>query len=798
MGVTSALSGALTPEHVGAAVAEHGARALGGTGGIVYALERGDRLQVVGSWGYPAEVVEAYGTLALDEALPAPRAARERRTVAADSPAEIAERYPALSGIHRGSLCAVPMLAGSEVVLGALAVFRGDHTRAFLPAERELLEALARVSAHALERASLHSRLHRLQATTADLARALTPHEVAATAAAQGAEALGASSAWVALLDDGRRTLELAHAAGHPDSTVQRFRSFSLDADLPLAEAARTRTALWLEGADAIFGRYPLFAQVRPQAQSAALLPLTNEGAALGAIGLVFDTPRAFAPADRDYLLTLTRLCGHALGRAQRYQDEHDLALTLQQALLPSGLPRAEGVELAVRYLPSADGAAAGGDFYDALELTAGRVGIAVGDVVGHGPGAAAAMGQLRGALRAYALEGRSPARVLQLLSRYADGVPGARGATVAYAVIDPAAREVRYAAAGHPPPLLVLPDGSTRYLDRARGVPLDRALGHMYVDAMDTVPEGATLVLYSDGAIERRDETLDAGLARLSAAAVAAGHVEPEALATGLVSALLDGADRTDDVALLVARVHRPALTPLRLWFAARADQLAVVREAMRGWLASADVDRGDAEMLVLAAGELCANAVEHAYGDEGEGSVEVSLSRSPGGTLVLVVRDRGRWRPPPADPGVRGRGLVIVRGLMTSVDIDEGTDGTTVTARYRPAGFVVEVPPPGPALVELERSGEATVVRIVGEVDEVNERYVEAELAALGAQPVIVDLSALAFIGSAGIRILFGLADRAQRLVVVVPPDAPFRRALELAELGRAARLVDRLEDA
>ena len=430
-------------------MAEHGARALGSTGGIVYALDGGDALRVIGAWGFEDSVLDEYGVLALADDLPAPEAARERRTVSASGP-----RYARLGDV-KAAICAVPLLAGPEL-LGSVAVYRADG--AFLPAERELLEALGQVAGHALERASLYSRLNRLQATTADLARALTPREVAATAAAQGAEALRASSAWVAIVDPGRRTLELAHAAGHAEGTVQRFRSFSLDAELPLAEAVRTATPLWLESADAIFGRYPRFAEVRPQAQSAALLPLVDGGDALGAIGLVFDSPRTFGPADRDYLLTLTRLCGQALGRARVYQTEHDLALTLQQALLPDGLPRAEGLELAVRYLPTAEGAAAGGDFYDALKLTGGRIGIAVGDVVGHGPVAAAAMGQLRGALRAYALEGRSPGRVLQLLSRYADGVPGARGATVAYAVVDPAAREVRYASAGHPPPLLLAP----------------------------------------------------------------------------------------------------------------------------------------------------------------------------------------------------------------------------------------------------------------------------------------------------------------------------------------------------
>ncbi|MDA0142155.1 SpoIIE family protein phosphatase [Solirubrobacter deserti] len=776
----------MTPQDVGVAVSEHGARALGGTGGIVYALEGGDTLRVVGSWGYDPGLGAQYGVLALAADLPAPEAARERRTVTLDLRDEIAARYPGLESF--GSFCAVPMLAGPEL-LGAVAVTRAD-TRAFLPAERELLEALGRVAGHALERASLYSRLNRLQATTADLARALTPHEVAATAAAQGAEALGASSAWVALLDESRQSLELAHAAGHPEGTVQRFRSLPLTAELPLAEAARTSTPVWLEGADAIFGRYPRFAEVRPQAQSAALLPLVEGGAALGAIGLVFDTPRTFGPADRDYLLTLTRLCGQALGRAQVYQSEHDLALTLQQALLPDGLPRAEGLELAVRYLPTADGVAAGGDFYDALRLTGGRLGIAVGDVVGHGPQAAAAMGQLRSALRAYAIEGRSPARVLQLLSRYVEGVPGARGATLVYAVIDPAARELRYASAGHPPPLLLAPGEEPRFLEGARGVPLDRTLGHVYADATASLAENGTLILYSDGVIERRGEALDHGLARLADAAD--GALDVESLADRLLGTV--AARRTDDVALLVARVHVPEVAPLRLWFAARPDQLAVVREAMRGWLESAGVDRGDGEMLVLAAGELCANAVEHAYPEGRDGAVEVAMARDPGGTVSLVVRDRGRWRPPAVDPGDRGRGLAIVRALMGGGGVKSDPCHVVLWARYRPAGLA---PPPaaapGPALVEIERGPEVTVVRVMGEVDEFTVAGVEAALEDLGAEPVVVDLSRVAFIGSTGVRMLFALAERVARLVVAAPLDAPFRRALEVAELGRVAQLVE-----
>ena len=220
-GVTCALSGAATPEEVGHAVAEQGARALGGTGGVVYALAPGEQtLRVIGSWGYDPDAVDAYRAVAMTAELPVADVTRDRQTICIQTQTELQERYPMLVDRVVGSLCAVPLLAGEEV-LGAVGVSRSD-SRGFYPAERELLEALGRQGGQALERARLYrrqqlanDRLHRLQETTAALARALTPQEVAATAAAQGRDALGADSAWVALLDEHRRALELAHAAGH-------------------------------------------------------------------------------------------------------------------------------------------------------------------------------------------------------------------------------------------------------------------------------------------------------------------------------------------------------------------------------------------------------------------------------------------------------------------------------------------------------------------------------------------------------------------------------------------------------
>jgi anti-anti-sigma factor len=265
------------------------------------------------------------------------------------------------------------------------------------------------------------------------------------------------------------------------------------------------------------------------------------------------------------------------------------------------------------------------------------------------------------------------------------------------------------------------------------------------------------------------------------------------------LLDALMTGVRRLDDVALIAARVSAPSVAPLRLWFAARADQLAVVREAMRSWLTSAGVEAGDAEVVVLAGGELCANAVEHAYPAGSEAAVEVALTREPGGWLTLVVRDRGRWRPPPGDPGSRGRGLKIVRALMHAVDIDEGADGTTVSARYFPGGAPVPVPAaPGPMGIEIDHAGAAPVVRLSGEIDRSNAGELEPRLLALAPGPVVLDLSGLAFLGSAGMQVLFTLAQRCERLVVVAPPRATYRRALEVAELGRVAQLADTLQAA
>ena len=213
------------------------------------------------------------------------------------------------------------------------------------------------------------------------------------------------------------------------------------------------------------------------------------------------------------------------LENARLYEREHRVAETLQRSLLPESVPELDRAELAARYLPGADEASVGGDWYDAITLGEGRVVLVIGDVVGRGVKAASAMGQLRNAVRAYLLEGYGPAPTLERVNRLLDTLGGGF-ATISLLVVDTAGGELVYANAGHPPPLVVGPDGATHWLDAGLAPPIGAASDVAYREAQDAIPEGGALVLYTDGLVERRNEPIDAGLGRLAdAASDSPGH---------------------------------------------------------------------------------------------------------------------------------------------------------------------------------------------------------------------------------------------------------------------------------
>lgn len=284
--------------------------------------------------------------------------------------------------------------------------------------------------------------------------------------------------------------------------------------------------------------------------------------------GLVRDVAiRARALHDDDgrltgFLGTLADLTEDKLAeeRERQFAREHEIATTLQRSLLPQGLPTIPGVDVAVRYLAGGAGMDVGGDWYDVFTLPGQRVGLAIGDVVGRGLGAAVVMGQLRVALRTLAEVIDSPATVVRRLSGLADELVGNQMTTLIYGIVDLGTNVFRFTCAGHPPPLLRAVTGAPQFLEAGRSLPLG-VLDHEPDEAVVTLDAGTTLLLYTDGLVERRHASLDDSLAVLRTA-VAGADEDLEALCDGIIDAL--GAEAAgDDVALVALRLQSLASEP-------------------------------------------------------------------------------------------------------------------------------------------------------------------------------------------------------------------------------------------
>jgi anti-anti-sigma factor len=498
-------------------------------------------------------------------------------------------------------------------------------------------------------------------------------------------------------------------------------------------------------------------------------------------------------------LLAIAEQSAQALDRARLYRAEQDIAQTLQLSLLPSLLPQPQRLALAAQYLPGAAGTSAGGDWYDVVELGEGRVGIAVGDVVGQGPSAAAVMGQLRSALSATLLQGCPPAQALELLDRFAARLPGALASTAACLVLDWEAGTVVYARAGHPPPLLLSEDGAT-FLDDGAGAVLGAPGRGPYTEGRATVAPGSTLLLYTDGLVERRGEPLDTGLQRVARAAARLAPAAPDRLTRDLLAEVLDESGLPDDVAVIAVRVTPP---PLHERLPADPARLRGVRRTVTAWAVAAGLPEDGIDDLQLALGEALANAVEHAYaGNGGAGSCEYRLERTGDGSVDVCVRDEGVWRPAPADRGHRGRGLELITALATDVEVARTTDdsgaagsGTTVRFRFVPAGPgpadppVRARPPAGtqPPRVAVHREPGVLRLEFDGEVDLAVAPALRARaLQALEDLPagtsVVLDLRPATYLASAGVGLALELrawaaARRVPVAITVREGSAPAR---------------------
>jgi anti-sigma regulatory factor (Ser/Thr protein kinase) len=288
-------------------------------------------------------------------------------------------------------------------------------------------------------------------------------------------------------------------------------------------------------------------------------------------------------------------------------------------------------------------------------------------------------MGQLRSALRGVALEMRGPAATLEAVNRFATRTPGTELATVAYGEYDPMTGVFVYACAGHPPPVACI-DGRAIVLHEGRSPLLAAGYDGPRNEAWCILPPHATLLLYTDGLIERRDEPFQRGVDRLRATLEQTSDGDPEDLVDSVVDAVLGSRERTDDAALLVLRTGAPI--PFAMTLDDVPEGLRPLRHRLQAWLALRGCTPDDADAVVLAVNEAAANAIEHGYRN-GEGRVEIA------GDLVdhelrLSVVDHGVWRAGQPDPA-RGRGLPLMRTLMDDVDIDLLDPGTRIVLRRK-----------------------------------------------------------------------------------------------------------------
>jgi anti-sigma regulatory factor (Ser/Thr protein kinase) len=339
------------------------------------------------------------------------------------------------------------------------------------------------------------------------------------------------------------------------------------------------------------------------------------------------------------------------------------------------------GLSLAAHISPGGGGTRVGGDWYDAIALPGGRLGLVVGDVAGHGVDAAARMGELRSVARAYALEGHGPVQLVERMNGYHAALGADLMTTMLFAIVEIDSGRIRFVNAGHPPPLIVDEDGVTTVLEGA-GPPLGVLDTWRYEERTARLPPGTMALLYTDGLVERRGERLDDGLARLRAAAPGGGTAQETC---DRVVEAADVLSADDDVTLVVVR-GEPVIGPVaRLKLAPDPETLASLRRVLGRWLREAGAERDEIHDRVMAANEAWQNALEHGTGFA-RTTVDVELERV-NGHVTITVRDPGPPRAGergPADPD-RGRGIELMRALADEVTLELAPHGSVVRLQRR-----------------------------------------------------------------------------------------------------------------
>ncbi|MBT2377621.1 serine/threonine-protein phosphatase [Streptomyces sp. ISL-111] len=528
-----------------------------------------------------------------------------------------------------------------------------------------------------------------VEGTTAALAHARTVKDVIAVLKnSQGLAHLGATSLVMGLLESGRIHLV---ADGPEGAYVPGTRFTRVDEQYPMSEVVRTLAPRFIESAEDFATSYPvLWPNISHLGiTAAAYMPLIAQARPIGALGLLYRDKAGFTPDERNLLMALGTSIAQSLQRAMLYEQEHDLAEGLQQAMLPRRIPAVPGAQVAVRYRSARLGRDIGGDWYDLIPLPGGRVGAVIGDVQGHDTHAAAVMGQLRIVLRAYAAEGHSPATVMARASVFLHELDTDRFATCTYAEVDLTTGVVQVVRAGHVDPLVRDVDGGCRRLPAEGGLPLGLSaeFGRLeYPVSTAELDPGQTMILFTDGLVELPGSDLDEGM-QLLTTLVSNGPQNLQKLADELCDAV-DVRGGQDDVALLLLR-RRAAQAPqpggrLRQHVAqndpeALSSARHMIRAAVRAWGAKERADE-----IELAADELTTNALMHT---DGGAVVTIRVMAGSERRLRVDVEDRSSALPRRRDAGsegVSGRGLMLVDRLADVWGVESRGSGKCVWCEF------------------------------------------------------------------------------------------------------------------
>jgi PAS domain S-box-containing protein len=523
------------------------------------------------------------------------------------------------------------------------------------------------------------------------LAQAITVEQVDAVAREQLFPLLGAAGGTLVLVDEAQRLARTTGWVGADEQAVRRWTEYPLDPATPAIDAYRTGQPVVLEDlADARL-RYPHVAEdlARLGRRTLGAFPMISAGRSLGALVANF-RDRPLTARDRSFLATVAGMCAQAVTRAQLFDADKRSVQALQRHLLPRQLPDIPGVAVAVQYESSGAGVDIGGDWFDVVPLPGGAVGLVIGDVEGHDVEAAALMGLVRSAVRAYALEGHPPALILDRANQYLAGLHADRLVTVCYLQLHPAEQLVITASAGHPRALSAGPTGTISSVPGDTGPPLGvLPSGLRWPETTSTLPAGATLVAFTDGLIEQRGVDLDIGLTRVRRALSDSRHDSPDDIAAALMAAR--PTDHDDDVAVLVARLARPTTpasrrvrrqlppTPASVFIARH-----WVTQVLQLWSVSEDI----ADRIELAVSELVTNAARHS-----EDNLEVRLQHTQQHVRIDVLDSSHRMprrhdEHDVDDDATSGRGLLLVESVSDRWGVESAGLGKTVWCEFDDTG--------------------------------------------------------------------------------------------------------------